>query len=112
VGKSKASYARAVGRVLGRYSQRNRYVRGGMSAADTTLRTTARVGRILWLQVFGLLCVVFCLSLAGVLWQQGQRWATLDQGARLRVEGGAAVLAIFCWFAVSSFWRARRMKRT
>jgi hypothetical protein len=109
--KNTQNFARAAGRVIGRKSMKNRYVRGGIVAADSTLRATARAGKIVWLEVLGLLCGIFAVSLAAQLWREYQNRAVTENSG-MRISGCALVLLIFAWFAVSSFWRARRLKRS
>jgi hypothetical protein len=90
---------------------KNRYLRGSVRAADSTLRATARVGRILWLQTMGLLCIIFCVSLFGALLKEYQR-RDVAPNAELRLIGGGCILLLFAWFAISSFVRANRLKRS
>jgi hypothetical protein len=90
---------------------KSRYVRGSLRAADSTLRTSARVGRILWLQTMGLLCIIFCVSLFGALLNEYKRRA-IAPNAEFRLVGGGCILLLFAWFAISSFMRARRLKRS
>ncbi|MEO8726214.1 MAG: hypothetical protein ABI383_08825 [Acidobacteriaceae bacterium] len=108
--KSNRNLARAAGRVIGKKSMGNRYVRGGISAADSTLRATARAGKILWLEVIGLLCGIFAFSLGGQLWHEYQNRRITDNSG-VRIGACALALLLFAWFAASSFWRARRLKR-
>jgi hypothetical protein len=90
---------------------KNRYVRGSVRAADSTLRATARAGRILWLQTMGLLCIIFCVSLFGALVNEYKRRA-IAPNAEFRLIGGGCILLLFAWFAISSFVRASRFKRS
>jgi hypothetical protein len=90
---------------------RNRYFRGGITAAGSTARATAKVGRILWYQVFGVVCALFSIEFGDQLWKAYQRRATLEN-ANAMMGALALVLLIFLWFTVTSFWRARRIKRS
>ncbi len=101
--------ARATGRVLGRRGMKNRYVRAGVAATGATLRSTAKTGKILWLEVTGLFCVIFAVGIGGALWREWTHAGPENHGLKLTVSG--AVLLIFAWFAGSNFWRARRLKR-
>ena len=107
--KQTHAYSRALGRVLGRRSMNNRYVRGGISATSTTIRSASRTGRILWLEIIGALCSLFVLSLGA---QLVRMLRNRDAYSSANVAIAAIVLAIFLWFAVSSFWRARQLKRS
>ncbi|MBV9670556.1 MAG: hypothetical protein JOZ43_06340 [Acidobacteriales bacterium] len=111
MGKALHSYARAAGRVLGRRSARNRYVRGGVAAAGTTLRASARTGRILWLQLIGALCFVFTISIAAKIVELFRNRATVEHaGAEMGFAG--SLVALFGWFALSSFWKAHKLKHS
>jgi len=100
---------RAAGRVIGRRTVSNRYVRAGFSAADATVRGAARATRILWLQVTGFFCAIFALSISGAVWREWHRANVAHREWKLAI--GSLVLALFAWFAVSNFWRARRLDR-
>jgi hypothetical protein len=89
---------------------KNRYMRGGLKAADTTARSAARVTKVLWLEVIGAACAIFAISFAAKLWTEYQNRATTENPT-FRISAAGLVLAIFAWFAVSSFWRARKLKQ-
>ncbi|HYY68377.1 MAG TPA: hypothetical protein VE734_01485 [Terriglobales bacterium] len=74
------------------------------SGAQVTLRSLAGAGRQLWLEVTGLFFLLFAI-IGGVA-------ALHDYSKHKILSGrlGAAIcfMAIFAWFGVSSFYRARR----
>lgn len=86
----------------------NRYLRAGVAATGTTLRSTARVGKILWLELTGLFCVIFAVGVGSATWREWEHPGPDNHGLKLAASG--AVLLIFLWFAASSFWRARRLR--
>lgn len=102
--------AQAVGRVLWRMSNRHHTVRGSVAAAKTVGKATARVTRILWLEVTGFFFAVFALWVLGATWNQWQRIRSGDTSLPMWHLGvGAGFAAVLIYFAVSSFWRARRI---
>ena len=102
--------AQAVGRVLWRMSNRHHTVRGSVAAAKTVGKATARVTRILWLEVTGFFFAVFALWVMGATWNQWQRIRSGDASLPMwHIGVGAGFAAVLIYFAVSSFWRARRI---
>ena len=102
--------AQAVGRVLWRMSNRHYAVRGGVAAAKTVGKATARTTRILWLEVTGFFFAVFALWVMGATWNQWQRIRGGDASLPLwHIGVGAGFAGVLIYFAVSSFWRARRL---
>lgn len=101
--------AHAVGRVLWKLGSRHRAVRGGVAAARSVGKATARVTRILWLEVTGLFFAVFALMGVGAAWRQWDKIRTGQSSAPMSHVGVAlAFSAMFVYFSLSSFWRARR----
>jgi len=101
--------AHAVGRVLWNLGSRHRAVRGGVAAAKSVGKATARVTRILWLEVTGFFFAVFALMGVGAGWRQWDKIRTGQSSAPLSHVGVAlAFSAMFVYFSISSFWRARR----
>jgi hypothetical protein len=102
--------AQAVGRVLWRMSNRHHTVRGSVAAAKTVGKATARVTRILWLEVTGFFFAVFALWVMGATWNQWQKIRGGDASSPMwHVAVGIAFAAVLIYFAFSSFWRARRV---
>ncbi|HWC15698.1 MAG TPA: hypothetical protein VG498_01730 [Terriglobales bacterium] len=102
--------AHAVGRVLWRMSNRHYAVRGGVAAAKTVGKATARATRILWLEVTGFFFAVFAVWVLGATWGQWRKIQSADALAppMWHVGVGIAFAAVLIYFGVSSFWRARR----
>jgi len=97
----------ALGRMAGRRLGRDRIVRAFWSAGSTTLRSFARILHLLFLQITGTLFLFLALVGGGAAIREFYKY---KQGA---IGPGKAVLGacfavMFLWFALSSFWRARR----
>ena len=102
--------AQAVGRVLWRISNRHYAVRGGVAAAKTVGKATARATRILWLEVTGFFFAVFALWVIAATWNQWQRIRSGDASLPMwHIGVGVGFAAVLIYFAVSTFWRARRI---
>jgi hypothetical protein len=102
--------AQAVGRVLWRLGNRHQAVRGGVAAAKTIGKATARATRVLWLEVTGFFFAVFALWVIAATWNQWQK-IRLDPATAppaWHVFVGIAFSLFLIYFAASSFWRARR----
>lgn len=70
------------------------------------LRPFQRLGAILWLEVTGAFFFIFVLVSASFLWKNRASYA---QGPDHReFLASAAMMAVFLYLGVSSFWRARR----
>ncbi len=111
---STAKKARLVARVAAReaqrHAQRSRWLRGLYAGGRAFLASVLRAAHVLWLQVTGLLFAAFAITGIVASWREYRAWEAGKTGP------GRAALAlsfglIFAWFAVSSFWRARRKSR-
>lgn len=70
------------------------------------LRPFRRVGSIVWLEVTGVFFFLFVAVAASFLWKNR---ASYSYGAGHRqFVASAAMLVVFLYLGVSSFWRARR----
>ena len=70
------------------------------------LRPFARVGGALWLEVTGVFFLLFALVFVRAMWWQ--RASALHGPDHWKFWGSAAMVLLFLYLAVSSFWRARR----
>ena len=70
------------------------------------LRPFRRVGGILWLEITGVFFLLPVVAFAPRLWAVRASWAHGPDHGRFMVT--AAVMAVFLYLGVSSFWRARR----
>jgi hypothetical protein len=71
------------------------------------LQPVARAGNILWLQISGVFFAIFALFFLNHTWQAHRTLGWHDGHTRVYAALGVA----FTWFAVSSFWRARRKEQ-
>jgi hypothetical protein len=70
------------------------------------LRPFGRVGGILWLEITGVFFLLPVVSFAPRLWAARANWASGQDHWRFLVT--AAVMAVFLYLSVTSFWRARK----
>ncbi|HEY5083055.1 MAG TPA: hypothetical protein VII48_00915, partial [Rhizomicrobium sp.] len=70
------------------------------------LRPFRRVGGILWLEVTGVFFLLFVVAFVPTMWRARASWAHGPDHRTFLVA--AAIVALFLYLSVSSFWRARR----
>jgi hypothetical protein len=70
------------------------------------LRPFRRVGGILWLEMTGAFFFLFVVLFGQALWRMRESWVHGEN--RPKFLFFAAMMAIFLYLSVSSFWRARR----
>ncbi|MGA2889379.1 MAG: hypothetical protein ABSE51_15125 [Terracidiphilus sp.] len=70
------------------------------------LRPFRRVGGILWLEVTGAFFFLFVVFFGQALWRMRESWAHSENRPKFLVF--AAIMAVFLYLSVSSFWRARK----
>ncbi len=98
---------RALLRVAGRQTGKSRIVRACYNAGSTTMRSMKRVVHVLWLEVTGLLFLLFALVGAGAAIREYRHHAAGTAGSgKMMLAGFFAVL--FTYFGASSFWRSRK----
>jgi hypothetical protein len=95
-----AVQSRAAGRTAGKASRSVTRGVGGF------LRPFRRVGGILWLEVTGVFFFLFVLVFGMALWRS--RPNHLEGPYDRTFLASAALLLVFLYLGVSSFWRARR----
>lgn len=69
------------------------------------IRPFGRVGRIIWLEVMGVLFLLPALAFAPSLWRMRASWAHGPDHFMFLVTAG--VVLLFLYLGLSSFWRAR-----
>jgi len=86
---------------------------GGRRFGQAVWRPFVRLSGVLWLEVTGVFFGIFALFALGGVWRLHGAWrATAGNEAEHRnLLGAAAMLAVFGYFCVSSFVRARRRER-
>jgi hypothetical protein len=102
--------ARVVAHEAQRHAERSRLLRGAIAGGRAFLRSVLHAAHILWLQITGVFFAFFALAGGVAFWKEYRAW---HAG---RIGPGRAALALsfgllFTWFAVTSFWRARRRSR-
>jgi hypothetical protein len=72
-----------------------------------------RLSGVLWLEVSGVFFGIFALLALGYLWKLRAAWhaGATDPASHRSVMGALIMLALFGYFCVSSFVRARRRER-
>lgn len=98
--------ARAAGRFSSDKALRKRVFRAGVSGASATFGAVSRVLRRLWHEMTGFLFL--CLAVIGGA-EVMRKWNTHETG---KLAVAAAFAAMFGYFGVSSFWRAKRQNPT
>ncbi len=93
--------------VAGRQAGRNRTLSAAMSGIRTTGRSVGRAAHQLWLEVTGFFFLIMTLGFAtGSVKEYGKYHAGTSGFGRLAIA--FCFTLTFAWFALSSFWRARR----
>jgi hypothetical protein len=109
VGQSRVNspLARATGRVIGRAIRSHRFVDATIVAVASTTRAVGRVLRALFLELTGLLFLIFtCIgAIAGFREYQAYNAGKIDAGRPLLA---LLFTIIFAYFALTSFWRSRQ----
>lgn len=84
-----------------------RLARGAGRFGSAMLQPVARASSILALQISGVFFAIFALFFLNHTWQAHRTLGWHDGHTRVYAALGIA----FTWFAVSSFWRARRKEQ-
>lgn len=91
-----------------------RGVRHGLSRfREAAWEPFARLSGVLWLEVTGVFFAIFALFAAGSVWRLHSEWraGVAHPGAHRDLAGAVIMFALFGYFCVSSFVRARRRER-
>ena len=100
---------RAVLRVAGRRTGESRWVRAFYNAGTVTVRTTARVLHVLWLEVTGFFFLVLAIVGGGAAVREYHRHLAGTAGIG-KMYLAIAFGVMFAYFGVTSFWKSRRTK--
>jgi hypothetical protein len=95
-----AAHTRAAGQAAGKAS------RGVVRGIGGFLRPFGRVGGIVWLEVTGVIYLLFVVVFARALWIYRASYAQGPDHQKFLVS--APLVLVFLYLSVSSFWRARR----
>jgi hypothetical protein len=104
----------AAAEVTAAYGEQKRHVkREAGKLGKSFLAPFARAGKVLWLEVTGTFFALFTVVFAGNVWKYHAAWRlnATNADAHHRLLGAAVAAAIFGYFAVTSFARARRRER-
>jgi hypothetical protein len=105
------STAEAIGAGAGRTVRQGRGVtRGLFAGAGAFLSRLRYVLGVLFLEVVGLIYLVFGLGIAGLAFAEYRACRT-GEHRPVRFEIAVALAALFFYFGVTSFWRSRRKAR-
>jgi hypothetical protein len=86
--------------------------RGRRRFGEAAWEPFARLSGVLWLEFAGVFFGIFALFAAGGVWKlRGQWHSAATSDAHRQLLGALAMLAVFGYFSVSSFVRARRRER-
>jgi hypothetical protein len=87
--------------------------RGTRRFGESVWRPFVRLSGVVWLEVSGVFFGIFALLALGYLWKFRGAWraSAANAGAHRSLMGAAVMLALFGYFCVSSFVRARRRER-
>jgi hypothetical protein len=87
--------------------------RGSRRFGEAVWRPFVRLSGVLWLEVSGVFFGVFALLALGYIWKLRGAWraGAANAGAHRSLTGALFMLALFGYFCVSSFVRARRRER-
>lgn len=98
---------RALLRVAGTRTGKNRWVRAFYNAGHTTASNVGKVVHVLWLEVAGLMFLLLALVGAAAAVREYRHGSSSASGKMLLA---ASFAVIFAYFGASSFWRARRRR--
>jgi len=87
--------------------------RGTRRFGESVWRPFVRLSGVVWLEVSGVFFGIFALLALGYLWKFHGAWraSAANAASHRSLMGAAVMLALFGYFCVSSFARARRRER-
>lgn len=98
-----------IGRLTGSRAARQRIVGALWSAGSTTVRSFMRILHVLFLEVTGFLFTCLTIGFGAVAVREYHK-NKLGTAPMYKTVLAACFAAMFLWFGVSSFWRARRKR--
>jgi hypothetical protein len=86
---------------------------GGRRFGQAVWRPFVRLSGVLWLEVTGVFFGIFALFALGGVWRLREAWHVTagNEAEHRNLLGAVAMLAVFGYFCVSSFVRAKRRER-
>jgi hypothetical protein len=87
--------------------------RGSKRFGEAVWGPFVRLSGVLWLEVSGVFFGIFALFAALAVWRLREAWRLTATNASTHrsFEGAVVMLAVFGYFCISSFMRARRRER-
>jgi hypothetical protein len=87
--------------------------RGGKRFGEAIWRPFVRLSGVLWLEVSGVFFGIFALLALAYLWKLRGAWhaGAANDASHRSLLGAVVMLALFGYFSVSSFVRAKRRER-
>jgi len=86
---------------------------GGRRFGEAVWRPFVKLSGVLWLEVTGVFFGIFALFALGAVWRLRGAWhvAAGNEAEHRNLLGAVIMLAVFGYFCVSSFLRAKRRER-
>jgi hypothetical protein len=87
--------------------------RGSRRFGEAVWKPFVRLSGVLWLEVSGVFFGIFALLALGYMWKLRGAWraGATNAASHRSMVGAAVMLALFGYFCVSSFVRARQRER-
>ena len=106
----KASLAvRVAGQQFSLALGKNRWWNGTVAGTKSLMGSFGHIGHILFLEVTGLFFVVMAFLLGRFILIENAKRAA-GHGDPLRFWLAVGMVVVFVWFAITSFWKARRKR--
>lgn len=104
--------AQSIGQAAAAYTAHKKTVsREAGRLGKSFLTPFARAGHVLWLEVMGTFFTLFAAIFISYFCRYRAAWIGTDADARHRLLASVGAAALFGYFAVSSFVRARRREK-
>ena len=99
--------AQVATRVASRAARRSRLLGAAWSGVRATVLSLGRVLHRIWLEITGVFFLLFALVGGAAAWREYPLYRA-GQADLLHFLAPAFFSALFAWFGLTSFWRARR----
>jgi hypothetical protein len=103
----------AVKTIVGARNAHQGLQRGSKQFGEAVWGPFVRLSGVLWLEVSGVFFGIFALFAGLAVWRLREAWrlTAMNAATHRSFEGAVIMLAVFGYFCVSSFARARRRER-
>lgn len=99
--------AQVATRVATRAARRSRLLGAAWNGIRTTAVSLGRVLHRIWLEITGVFFLIFAVAGGAASWREYPLYRT-GHADLLHLLAPLLFSALFAWFGVTSFWRARR----